>query len=68
VRPHLGQADCTLIADRGLAGAPLVRLCQARQWHYLLRVSKTHTCQRAIWARWAAWRPVGHVVVKAGQQ
>jgi hypothetical protein len=34
VTPHVGQADCTLLADSGLAGMPLVRLCQARQWHY----------------------------------
>jgi hypothetical protein len=34
VTPHLGQADCTLQADSGLAGMPLVQLCQARQWHY----------------------------------
>src|SRR4051812_16311327 len=25
VRPYLGQAECTLIADRGLAGFPLVQ-------------------------------------------
>lgn len=43
VQAHLGSATCTLIADRGLAGMPLVRLCQARHWHYLLRVSKEHT-------------------------
>jgi hypothetical protein len=29
----VGAADCTLIADSGLAGFPLVQLCQARQWH-----------------------------------
>lgn len=40
----LGQAECTLLADSGLAGMSLVQLCQARQWHYLLRISSQHTC------------------------
>jgi hypothetical protein len=31
--PYLGKAECTLIADRGLVGAPLVKICQARGWH-----------------------------------
>jgi len=44
--PHLGEAHCTLIADRGLASFALVQLCRARQWHYLLRVCKQHTCRR----------------------
>ena len=36
----------TLIADRGLAGMPLVKLCTARGWHYLLRARAEHTCRR----------------------
>lgn len=30
VRPYVGQAECSLIADRGLAGFPLVQICQQR--------------------------------------
>jgi hypothetical protein len=46
--PYLGKAECTLIADRGLAGAPLVKICQKRGWHYLLRVRKSDTCRRQM--------------------
>lgn len=45
VIPHLGAADCTLLADRGLVGHPLVDLCTQRGWHYVLRLSAAHTCQ-----------------------
>ncbi len=46
--PLLGQAHCTLIADRGLVGMPLVRICQQRNWHYVLRVRKSDTCRRKM--------------------
>jgi hypothetical protein len=29
---HRSEASCTLMADRGLSGMPLVKLCQARGW------------------------------------
>ena len=51
--PHLEGTDCTLIADRGLAGFPLVKICRDRNWHYLLRVSKEHTCQRKMSKGWS---------------
>ena len=34
---YLEPTDCTVIADRGLAGLPLVKLCRDRKFHYLLR-------------------------------
>jgi len=43
---HLPDTCCTLMADRGLAGMPLVKLCTSRGWHYLLRVRAEHTCRR----------------------
>jgi hypothetical protein len=46
VSVHLPETCCTLIADRGLAGMPLVKLCTNRGWHYLLRVCGEHTCRR----------------------
>jgi hypothetical protein len=46
VRIHLPGSSCTLLADRGLTGMPLVQLCTARGWHYLLRVCAEHTCRR----------------------
>lgn len=30
-----GERECTLVADRGLAGLALVKMCQDRGWHYL---------------------------------
>jgi hypothetical protein len=67
IAPHLDQADCTLLADRGLAGWPLVQLCRERHWHYLLRVGRKHTCRRWM-GRWTAWRPLGQLLTKPGQQ
>lgn len=65
--PHLEQADCTLLADRGLVGWPLVQLCRERHWHYLLRVRREHTCRRWM-GHWTAWRPLGQIITKPGQQ
>ncbi len=45
---YLEPTDCTVIADRGLAGLPLVKLCRDRKFHYLLRVCKEHTCRRRM--------------------
>jgi len=53
VIPFLGDADCTLLADRGLVGHPLVRLCRQRHWHDVLRLPAHHTC-RPTRGRWAA--------------
>ena len=68
VQPHLASCECTLIADRGLSGMPLVQLVQAQQWHYLLRIDKAHTCQRWLRGRWTDWVPCGVVVHTSGQQ
>jgi hypothetical protein len=57
ILPYLGQADCTLIADRGLAGFPLVKICRDRKWHSLLRVCKEHLCQRKLGKSWLATVP-----------
>jgi hypothetical protein len=66
--PHLGAADCTLLADRGLVGHPLVQLCAQRGWHYVLRLSAAHTCppQRGRWAR--GWIPCRHLAPQRGSQ
>jgi hypothetical protein len=66
--PHLGEADCTLIADRGLAGFPLVKICRDRAWHSLLRVSKEHTCQRKMGRGWSSWCRFDAFLSKTGQQ
>ena len=68
VIPYLGAAECTLLADRGLAGLPLVQLCQARGWHFVLRLSRQHTCQPQQ-GRWAGrWLSCGDLVRQRGQQ
>jgi Transposase DDE domain len=68
VQPHLASCSCTLIADRGLTGAPLVKLCRDRQWHYLLRICKEHTVRRKLGQRFSAWTACGVVVHQTGQQ
>src|SRR6266478_7243780 len=68
VKAHLEPTDCTLIADRGLAGAPLVKLCRDRKFHYLLRVCKEHTCRRQLGQGWRPWTALGHLILKEGQQ
>jgi hypothetical protein len=60
VSVHLPDTSCTLIADRGLAGMPLVKLCTSRGWHYLLRVCGEHTRARA--SSTANWNSPGSVL------
>lgn len=67
IAPHLEHSDCTLLADRGLVGWPLVQLCRTQRWHYLLRVRREHTCRRWM-GRWATWRPLGQLITRPGQQ
>jgi hypothetical protein len=67
VIPSVGTADCTLLADRGLVGLPLVQLCQARGWHFVLRLSSHHTCQPQQ-GRWAGgWLSCGRLLSQRGQ-
>jgi hypothetical protein len=67
VRVHLPDTSCTLIADRGLAGMPLVKLCTARGWHYLLRVRAEHTCRRFFHGKLErAWKRFGQIVLRRG--
>jgi hypothetical protein len=68
VIPHLGAADCTLLADRGLVGCPRVQWCQARGGHCVLRLSSQHTCQPRQ-GRWAGrGLSCGGLVAQPGQQ
>ena len=66
---HLGAAECTLIADRGLSGMPLVKLCTQRHWHYLLRIAKEHTFRRRLpGKKWSRWMACEQLVRKEGQR
>ena len=68
VIPHLGQVECTLIADRGLASFALVELCRKRNWHYLLRICTEHTCRRKLGKKWSRWQRMDRVVGQVGEQ
>src|SRR5713226_6476335 len=68
VSQHLEPTDCTLIADRGLAGSPLVKLCRDRKFHYLLRVCKEHTCRRFMAGCWTPWCAFQYIIGNQGQQ
>ena len=63
----LPETHCTLLADRGLAGSPLVKLCRDRGWHYLLRIAGEHTCRR--WQKTKLqkqWQRFDHIVLTKG--
>lgn len=69
ITAFLPQTHCTLLADEGLAGFPLVKLCQDRGWHYLLRIGQAHTCRR--WIRGTLekqWQHFTQFIVKKGYQ
>jgi hypothetical protein len=67
VSVHLPDTSCTLIADRGLAGMPLVKLCIDHGWHYLLRVCAEHTCRRYFHGKLEqTWKRLGQIVLKRG--
>ena len=79
IRVHLAGADCTLIADRGLTGMPLVKLCSDRHWHYLLRIAKEHTFRRQLprlssgknkgkKGQWSQWKACGKLIFQEGQR
>jgi Transposase DDE domain len=67
VRVHLPDTSCTLLADRGLTGMALVKLCTTRGWHYLLRVCAEHTCRRYFNGKLErSWKRFGQIVLKPG--
>lgn len=67
ITAFLPQTHCTLLADEGLAGYPLVKLCQDRGWHYLLRIAKEHTCRRWMSGKLEKqWRRFAHFIFKKG--
>ncbi len=45
-----------------------MKICRDRTWHYLLRVSKQHTCQRKMGNGWSTWCRFDAFVQKTGQQ
>ena len=67
VAQALGQADCTLIADRGLSCLALIQLCQAHGWHYVLRIKQDEYIQRKRYGHFHDWQACSKVVRQTGQ-
>jgi hypothetical protein len=67
VARFLGEADCTLIADRGLSCLALIQLCQAHGWHSLLRINQDEYCQRKRYGSFQGWQRCSEVVAHPGQ-
>jgi len=67
VKRALGDAECTLIADRGLSGLPLIELCQAQGWHYVLRIKQEEQCRPWRRGAWQAWQTVAELVPHVGR-
>jgi len=48
VAQFLPAQEVILLADRGLAALPLIRLCEQRHWHYVLRIQNDASCRRSF--------------------
>jgi len=66
VARRLGEADCTLIADRGLSCLKLIELCQAHGWHYVLRIKPEEYVQRKRYGSFQDWQTCSQVVRDPG--
>jgi hypothetical protein len=67
VARFLGEADCTLIAARGLRCLTLIELCQAHGWHYVLRIKQEEYCQRQRYGHFQDWQTGSEIVACPGQ-
>ena len=67
VKRALGDAECTLLADRGLSGLPLIELCQAQGWHYVLRIKQEEQCRPWRRGAWQAWQAACNLVPQVGR-
>ncbi len=68
IAPYFPAANCTLLADRGLACLELIRICQAVKWHYVLRIGQEHHVRRKYKRGYAVWQSGGQLIKKEGQQ
>src|SRR5947209_4460262 len=55
-----------LLADRGLAALPLIRLCEHHHWHYVLRIQNEEYCRRSFRKSYRDWQRGGEFLLKAG--
>ncbi len=69
VRPHLGQAQCRLLADSGLSREQLVQLCAGVGWHYLLRIEldKGSYATEVDAQGQPIWQPLTGILSEPGQ-
>ncbi len=63
----LGEADCTVIADRGLSCLTLIGLCQAHGWHDVLRINQDEYAQRKRYGPFQGWQTCSEIVAHTGQ-
>ena len=63
----LGEADCTVIADRGLSCLTLIGLCQAHGWHDVLRINQDEYAQRKRYGTFQGWQTCSEIVAHTGQ-
>ena len=66
VKRALGDAECTFLADRGWSGLPLIGLCQAQGWHYVLRIKQEVQCPPWRHRAWQAWQAACDLVPQEG--
>jgi len=69
VRPHVGQAQCRLLADSGLTRQQLVQVCEQAGWHYLLRLEldKGYYASALDAQGQPLWQPLTSLLTAPGQ-
>lgn len=69
VSPHLGQAQCRLLAESGISREQLVQLCEDAGWHYLLRLEldKGYYASAVDGQGQALWQPLKTILTEPGQ-
>lgn len=67
IKDALGEADCTVLADRGLSSLALIELCEAQGWHYTLRIKQEEQCRPWKRGDWQAWQSVSQFVPQVGR-
>lgn len=68
VSPWLKEAECTLLADRGLSCLALIRLCERAGWHYVLRIKAENWVRRKRRRAYGDWQQSKQWIRKEGDQ
>jgi hypothetical protein len=66
VATFLHAQQVILLADRGLAALPLIRLCQRHHWHYVLRIQNDEYCRRSFRGGYRDWQRGCDFLLKKG--